>query len=996
MKKYLLVTLLLVWSSQAFSDDIDLYIKNTTTTIQRPNVLIILDNSGSMGNVNTTNSKANDARRIIIDLINDNSSVDFALQVFNRNNSSTTNGGRIISGFKDLSIPANKTELIALLDTDTVNTNNNYTLLREQNTPLCETLYETYRYLSGGAVLYGTQNNSNNRPDSIVLSGNYTSPFSGIQCNKELTIIYITDGAATQDTDADSKVKTLTGANDSDKYQSSFLGVLGSWMAKRNWYTPGVAVISDTAENNIVGSIKIHTVGFGSVTSNTGVVELLKRTARDGEKGGVELGTKRAGYHALPAGGKYHEATTAENLKDALQDVIEEVLGSSSLTSASVSANSFDRTQTLDSVYYGMFEPTTAARWQGNIKKYKVTNGVQVDSNGAVAVNSAGEFADNSKSFWSQETDGNDVTKGGVAEMLRKTDTSSRKLLTDITGTGELTTFSYANITTQYSSVADRTTLFGIPSNEDANISDHTDWAMGVDVDDDDEDITTKVRSDVFGDPLHSKPIVINYAAHGIRIVVGTNAGVLHMFKDNDTSVTESWAYLPKEFFKIIKPLRENAIAVDNKIYGIDGEITSHIIDLNGNGRVDSGDTAWLFFGLRRGGSSYYAVDVTTPDKPKLMWHKGADDYSGLGQTWSKPQVIRTAYSPDSDKLAVVFGGGYDTNKDSSGPNQNNDTKGNSVYIVNARTGALIFKKDTTTNNSIAASVAPLDSDSDGLIDRLYIGDTGGNVWRIDMPDDNQSNSSIIKFASVGGMANSDDIRFFNKPNIVRTYITETIDTGTYVVKQKVPYDAILIGSGDRTSPTDLKTNDMFFMFKDKYINTEQLSTLSPGIAPITLSDLYNYTDDPFKGYPNLTTAQESKLVDASLKSGWYFSLEQLGEKSTAEALVLDNVVYFTTYTPAPASICSVAPGDAFLYAVDLSLGIKKYDWGTEPDNRNGDDRIKYMGSQFLGKPTLISSLVTDVNGITSLQSHIIVDDELIPVGFEFLTMRTSLTVEEE
>lgn len=1010
MKKYLLVTLLLLWSSQVFSEDIDLYIKNTASNTQRPNVLVILDNSGSMGDVNEKNSKANDARRIIIDLINDNSSVDFALQVFNRNRASytNTNGGRIIAGFNDLSIQDNRDALLDLLDTDTDNTNDNYTILKAQNTPLCETLYETYRYLSGGEVLYGIQNGTESTPESIVLEGNYTSPFAGIKCNKEITIIYITDGAATKDNDADDYIKALTGAKNSDKYIGNFLGVLGSWMAKRNWYTPGPSLISETPEDDIVASVKIHTIGFGEITDQDDpdqeedVIGLLKRAARDGESK-----VERAGYHALPAGGEYHDASTADDLKGVLEAVVEEVLDSSSLTSASVSASSLDRTLTLDSVYYGLFEPTTAARWQGNIKKYKVVDGVQVDANGKAAINSTGDIDEKSKSFWSVETDGNDVTKGGVAEMLRGTDTSSRTLLTDITSAKSLTEFSYAEIESQYTTAKDRTDIFDIPLLEDTDIKEHIDWAMGVDVDDVDEDSATKVRADVFGDPLHSKPVAIHYANYGTRIVVGTNAGVLHMFKDNNTSVVESWAYLPKEFFKIIKPLRENTIAVNNKIYGIDGEITSYINDLNGNGSVDSGDTAWLFFGLRRGGNSYYALDITKPDEPKLMWHKGVDDLSDLGQTWSKPQVVRSAYNKDdTDKLVVVFGGGYDTNKDSSVPNQNNDTKGASVYMVNARTGALIFKEDTTTKNSIAASVATLDSDSDGLTDRLYVGDTGGNVWRVDMPGDDKDERSIIKFASVGGVVDSEDIRFFNKPNIVRTYITETIDKGNYVIKQKIPYDTILIGSGDRTSPTDTLTNDMFFMFKDKYINTKQLNTLVPAVTPITLNELYDYTNDPFNGYPNLTTSQESELVEASLKSGWFYRLTQSGEKSTAEALVLNNVVYFTSYSPAPDfdSVCTVTPGDAWLYAVDLSLGIKKYTydenkepnnaWGTELNNRNADDRIKYMGSQYLGKATLISTLVTE-NGVTILKTYIIVGDELIPTDFRFLTMRTSLTIEE-
>lgn len=1017
--KFLIAVLLIICSSQAFSDDIDLYIKNTGVTIQRPNVLIILDNSPSMvwyapgsnvrlgsGNehVNNPATRAHIAREIVIDLINDNPEVDFALQLFNSNSDSSFNradGGRIVFGFKDLSIPANKDALISILDSDKDNTDNDYTTFQGNGTPLCETLYETYRYLSGGDLYYG--NDDTSTPQSIISSGKYTSPFAGITCDKEVTIIYITDGDPTLDTNADGIVETLTGTNTTGNY----LGVLGSWMATKNWRSLNGTItdngsgtnISDTPESDIVASVKIHTVGFAGGVTET---NLLRVTARDGV-----APASREGFHDSPAGGEYHEASTAAALKTALETLVAKVLETSSLTSASVSANSLDRTQTLDSVYYGLFEPSTAARWQGNLKKYKIKNGIQVDFNDAPAVNSAGEFDKDAKSIWSKTKDGNDVSKGGVAEMLRAKPTASRKLLTDIKGVGLLTDFSETEILAKYTTTTTPTLieLFDIPLSEAVDIPDHIKWAMGVDVDDYDKDtLTTDVRPDVFGDPLHSKPIVIDYGTGNPRIVVGTNSGVLHMFEDQGNTVKESWAYLPNKLFKNIKPLRENAIAVDNKIYGVDGEITLYINDINHDGKVNGADTAWLFFGLRRGGSSYYAVDVTNRDAPELMWTiENTGDFSKLGQTWSKPQVVRSAYNKDvtnTDKLVAIFGGGYDTKKDNTGPNAHDDDNGAAVYMVNARTGALIKKIETGGKNGIASSIATLDSDNDALVDRLYVGDTGGNVWRIDMPDDDPDHTSIIKLASLGGVTDPDDIRFFNPPTIARTYILETINAGTtalpHVVKQEVPYDAILLGSGDRATPTAIDTNDMFFMIKDKYITTQRLDTLSPAIAPITLSKLYDFTDDPFKNYPILTSAQEAKLLDASTALGWHFDLQKAGEKSTAEAIVLNNVVYFTSYSPAPDASCSVTPGDAWLYAVDLALGIKKYKWGTEPDNRSGDDRIRHVGNQFVGKPSLIRTPVTDViTGKTSLQGDLIVGKEIVPVGFTLQTMRTSLTIQE-
>ena len=1003
MKKYLLVVLLLAWSNLVLSDDIDLYIDNTDASVERPNVLIILDNSGSMGSVNTNGSKANDARKIIIDLINDNSEVDFALQIFNYNNNSQ-NGGRIIYGFNDLSIPANKTDLLNLLDEDTDNTNSNYKVLQGNRTPLCEALYETYRYFSGGEVYYGNDHNvTTTRPSSIITSGNYTSPFSGITCDKEITIIYITDGAPVGDNDADTKVKQLTGANNSDKYNDNFMGVLGSWMSKINWLT--MNDIDATSESQVIGSVKIHTVGFGSISSDTDTVNLLKLAARDGE---AFVDNSSTGFHDTPEGGEYHEASDADALKTALANVLLQVLDNSSLTSASVSANSFDRTQTLDAVYYGMFEPSTAARWQGNLKKYKIVNGEQVDANGNTAVNSEGNFDEDGKSFWSDGVDGNEVAEGGVAEMLRAKSTSSRKLLTDIDGTGTLTLFTESNITTKYNTDALLADAFGVLETDVAEVPDHIDWARGVDVDNYDGDATTDIRPDVFGDPLHSKPITINYGGTGdnIRIVVGTNAGVLHMFEDiSDTEVIENWAYLPNEFFKNIDPLRENVIETNNKIYGLDGEITLYLNDLDNDGVVDAtaGETAWLFFGLRRGGSSYYAIDVTYKDAPKLMWHiDNTGSFADLGLTFSKPKVVKSALNTtDTDNLVVIFGGGYDTEKDNTGPNSHNDSLGASIYMVNARTGALIFNTPTGNKNGIASSVATLDSDSDGLVDRLYVGDTGGSVWRLDMPDATLANNSIIELASLGGVTNDDDRRFFNEPDIVRTYILETYDTGTSespnIIKQEVPYDAVLLGSGDRATPINGETSDMFFMIKDEYIKTQTFGT-SPATAipsAITLTTLYDYTDDPFNGYPTLTASQENNLLDASLAKGWYFELEQTGEKSSAKSITINNVVYFTTYTPSSTTSCSVVPGDAWLYAVDLALGIKKYNWATE-DTDNREDRIKHVGNQFTGAPTLISTpVVDDVTGETDIEGNLIVGKEVIPVGFTLQTMRTSLTIPE-
>ena len=71
--------------------------------------------------------------------------------------------------------------------------------------------------------------------------------------------------------------------------------------------------------------------------------------------------------------------------------------------------------------------------------------------------------------------------------------------------------------------------------------------------------------------------------------------------------------------------------------------------------------------------------------------------------------------------------------------------------------------------NSIAATVTTLDSDYDGYVDRIYAADTGGSVWRVDMPDTTKSNWTHFEFAKLSGVTNALDRRFFYKPMIART-----------------------------------------------------------------------------------------------------------------------------------------------------------------------------------------------------------------------------------
>ncbi|MDX2368644.1 MAG: PilC/PilY family type IV pilus protein [Colwellia sp.] len=867
------------------------------------------------------------AKNTITNLIESAPGVDFGLEIFNHNHSgeNVRDGGRVVFGIQNMDLDARQ-RLVDIIQDDVDG---------ETNTPLCESLYEARRYFGGLSVDYGDNDsdrgnsyrgNTPPRDESIETQGTYITPYTS--CANDVYVIMITDGVPTVDRAADGYITGLPGIT--GIFNDNYLPALAGWMHNND--------INANLDGKQISTL--YTIGFSS-----------------GAQAAAPLLTEAATL----GGGQYYDAEDPSQLLSSLQSAIINILEvNGSFTSPSVASNNFDRTETLDSVYYAMFLPDRGPRWEGNLKKLKVTGTGLVDRDDASAIASDGNIEPDAKTFWSTgAADGDKVDEGGVAGMLRNK--SNRIIYSDIGVGGSMSLLNNAALTGNEQSFADS---LGIDLTD---VQAYFDWNLGIDVDDEDGDgSTTDIRYDVFGDPLHSKPLVINYGGsvndQDVRIIVGTNAGFLHMFDDNGATVDETWAFMPKEFFPDIKGLRDNFSSSD-KIYGVDGSATTYILDTNGDGSVNNadGDKAWIFVGLRRGGSSYYAIDITVPDAPVLMWHidSTTPGYAELAQSWSQPKVGYSAINIDGGvpKPVLFIGAGYSTIKDNSGVGAD-DLTGRGIYMIDAETGTLKWSltpaAQTATNthfsgvDSIPSRIAILDSDSDGLTDRLYAGDTGGNVWRVDMPGTSSNSGetpwTVVKLASLGGNIEVTDRRFLSQPIIARATITQTVKTaeldenglatGEFIIDQfDKPFDTILLGSGDKTNPLETATDDKFFMIKDALITTQSLlGTDIPAV--LNIGNLKDYTGNPLQGLPentaDLTSQQLNDLIDASEKSGWYITLNGVGEKSMASGAVVAGVAYFNSFTPASTADvddCTLLEGAAALYAVDLSLGTTIYDW---------------------------------------------------------------------
>ncbi|MCL2915933.1 rRNA (guanine-N1)-methyltransferase [Shewanella corallii] len=859
------------------------------------------------------------AREVITNTIASTPGVDFGLAVFNHNtNYDVEQGGRIVSGIKQMT-EDNKVNLLKTIDG----------LDPETNTPLCETLYEAKRYFAGEAVVYGKDNDRGLRParDTSIENGNkYISPFK--ECQNLAFVVYMTDGAPTKDDNADKLVKGLPGV-DKDAFtwsgKSNYLPNLAEWMYK-NDVNPN---LPDTQ------TIKTFTIGFSDGAADA--APLLQAAANRG-------------------GGKYFAAKDASDLQAALQQVFTDILEvNASFTSPSIASNNFDRTQTFDAVYYAMFLPNRGPRWSGNLKKFKVTgSGDIVDKKGRIAIADDGNISPKACSYWTDDAvcsannggDGNDVTIGGAVEVLKKAE--SRKLYGNLGANGELTELTHIQASIH---AGGETELATHMNSTTAELEALFKWAHGKDIDDEDGDNSTSdIRSDVLGDPLHSKPLAINYGTQGnpdIRILMGTNHGFMHMFRDTGNTVSESWAFMPYELLPNLAELRNNEPTGVHSVYGLDSPPVGYV-----KTSKTGVERAWVFFGMRRGGKSYYALDVTTPDNPKLMWTISADSpgMEELAQTWAEPVVTyipgwpRGNKDPDQAKPVVIVGAGYSPATKDSAAVGIPDSEGRGVFILDAETGELVHRFTPTSGSnttvmsgitdSIPNSVAVLDSNSDGLTDRIYATDTGANVWRMDLPGATPSSNdapwSAFKFAALGGNVQIADRRFFAEPVVAQTMFSNVTEhqivsesTGgitTQLSYQNVPYDAVVIGTGHRPHPTDKTRKDMFFTLQDRNVVTKSFGTAkNPIPEPLVLDNLYRVSEAP--------PTTEAELVRFGTKRGWYYSFGSEGEKNLAAASIIFGRVYFTSYVPGDTSssnTCLVA-GQGRLYSFDLHRGTRTY-----------------------------------------------------------------------
>jgi type IV pilus assembly protein PilY1 len=557
--------------------------------------------------------------------------------------------------------------------------------------------------------------------------------------------------------------------------------------------------------------------------------------------------------------GKYHfDATSPDALASALMAAINSILERTNTFTAPVVP--VTRTTSGDKIYLSFFKPSSGAFWQGNVVKFGLNDDNEiVDSTGALATNPNGSLKETAEPYWAT-LDWADTTKdNGVLY-------SARNIYTYLGGSW--TAFTSTNITDP--------AVLGTPTH---TVDEIIDYVRGKDT------VTAENREFITGDVLHSEPMVYEYVFAGstrTMIYFGANDGMLHAVNDGDG--TEAWGFIPPHQLPRLKGMLEGT----EHLYFVDATPKIYHDDLNDNKIIDGSEQVILVSGERKGSNGYFALDVTNPDTPTYLWGINQSDYSVLAESWSVPVFGRVKTSATDTTGTPVFfiGGGYDKENDPSTPD------GKAVLVIDVRYGTNVMTfTDSDMNYSIPSEVRLLDTNSDGFIDKAYVGDMGGQVWRLGnftglvFPNtDPDINTWVAQRIFSAGA----DKKFFYPPSV-------TLERG---------YDLVFSGSGDRENPCDPATSDLVFAVKDSHDVTSTV---------LTPSDLFDVT--------SVTTVPD---LDGS-DSGWVYYLDT-GEKMLAGGTVFYKVYYFTTFTP--NSDPCLPGGVAKLYALNYKTGEAVYDWG--------------------------------------------------------------------
>lgn len=702
--------------------------------------------------------------------------------------------------------------------------------------------------------------------------------------------------------------------------------------------------------------------------------------------GTINTDVKRAALWGILGEGGWYSGNSSEDVVDSVNEFISNLskeIPSVTTGSPTIPRDALNPAELQDEAYYQTFQPTPNTNyqlWLGNLKKFEVSeNGILKGKNGANVFENDGRLKEPTydentgniityvEDYWAKvvnpsvaNSDENTIgskkfaARGGAwSQMLLGATTENkpeRKLFTNrkVIVSGGNTTFGGTGSLRQI----ELTDIADTPYKSDPNRG-YLLSLLGYNIDLNNLPTTvTNLKAQLalrqMGAVMHSYPVLVtnkgkleyNKSTKAMEsedredyILFGTTQGLLHVV--NAETGIEKFAFVPNEMVENQKDAFLLSSATNGGMqklyYGIDGPwavYTQYVVDSSGNLVVGSGRTAnqkgmqMAYGGLRMGGRSYYALDLSNINSPELKFHidpatkkvysgstaKTFNELEYMGQSWSKPTIGWVNWKGIRKRVMFV-GGGYDaggvdgdaryTDPDDStklkkgayaGYENHNynqiNKKGAGVYMFDADNGDLLWWASDNVSSTSAAStnsgvistkhaelkysvvseIRTVDRDGDDLTDHIYFGDLGGQLFRIDFDNKQKTIGAIpqtpIQLLTLNAGAKSP--RFYDMPGF--SLYNQNGDT----------FAVISIGSGNRSEPLkDFTSSDTTYDYdsiyniydkdvarRDLFNRTSPLKTQNlkkENLGEITEGNRFSNTD-PVASYDR--------------KSGWFYRFQ--------------------------------------------------------------------------------------------------------------------------
>jgi type IV pilus assembly protein PilY1 len=406
-------------------------------------------------------------------------------------------------------------------------------------------------------------------------------------------------------------------------------------------------------------------------------------------------------------------------------------------------------------------------------------------------------------------------------------------------------------------------------------------------------------------------------------IYAGANDGMLHAFRA-DTGA-EEFAFIPTAVRSTLNILTAPKYGEKDGTphrYYVDGTPVASDVFFGG---------AWhkvLVGSLGAGGRAIFALDITDPTQPKLLWefgtpensNTGTPQNSNMGNSLAQPTIARLnnpATGSAKGKWVALVPNGYQGGNSSTG--------NASLFVIDISNGSVIKQFDldggmTTAEKSAAlplgnglSRATGVDNNRDGMVDLAYAGDLAGNVWRFDLRSGDANAWTAQKFYTA---KDANDVR-------------QAITAAPYVVDHPTGLgDLVIVGTGrllTTSDKSDTKKQSVYGIW-DRYSEPGTTAPTTLPTASKARADLQSQTFTALDALGNYglskNTVEWQKTSSTGtevVKWGWYVDLPRNGEKMTFDMTLYGLGLSFSTVRTSDDPCAAGLSGT--IYVIDPNAG---------------------------------------------------------------------------